>query len=98
MITHVALFRWKPETTPEQMARIKAALECLPPLIPEILTYRCGPDLGAHGPTNMDFAIVSTFDSVEGWRAYDAHPAHDTARTEIIRPWIAERAAVQFES
>ena len=98
MITHVAQFRWKPETTPEQIVRIKAALESLPPLIPEILTYRCGSDVGAHGPANMDFAIVATFDSIDGWRAYDAHPAHDSVRAEIIRPWIAERAAVQFES
>jgi hypothetical protein len=45
----------------------------------------------------MDFAIVATFASVDGWRAYDAHPEHDRVRGEIIRPWIAERAAVQFE-
>ncbi len=96
MITHVALFRWKPETTPEQIARIQAALEALPPLIPEVVTYRCGSDLGVHGPANMDFGIVATFDSVAGWQAYDAHPAHDMARTEVIRPWIAERAAMQF--
>ncbi len=78
--------------------RIQAALEALPPLIPEIVTYRCGSDVGAHGATNMHFGIVSTFDSIEGWRAYDAHSAHDSARTEIIRPWIAERTAIQFES
>ncbi|CAB4868415.1 unannotated protein [freshwater metagenome] len=97
MITHVALFRWKPETTAEQIARIKAALEALPAVIADIVSYRCGPDLGAHGPTNMDFGIVSTFESIDGWRAYDAHPEHDRVRAEIVRPWIAERSAVQFE-
>ncbi|MCU1367619.1 MAG: Stress responsive Barrel Domain, partial [Ilumatobacteraceae bacterium] len=47
---------------------------------------------------NMDFAVVATFDSVEGWRAYDEHPHHVTVRSETIRPWIAERASVQFQS
>ena len=98
MITHVALFRWKPDTHPDQIVQIQHALETLPSHIDEIVSYRCGPDLGAHGPGNMDFGIVATFDSVEGWRAYDTHPEHDRVRAEIIRPWIAERAAVQFES
>ncbi len=97
MITHVASFRWKPETTAEQIRRIQDSLESLPALISEILTYQCGPDVGAHGAANMDFAIVATFASVDGWRIYDAHPEHDRVRGEIIRPWIGERAAVQFE-
>jgi hypothetical protein len=97
VITHVASFRWKPETTPEQIRRIQESLESLPAVIPDIVTYRCGSDVGAHGAANMDFAIVATFTSVDGWRAYDAHPEHDRVRGDIIRPWIAERAAVQFE-
>ncbi len=98
MITHVAAFRWTPDITAEQITRIQLALESLPVIIPEISSYRCGPDLGAHGPANMDFAIVATFESVDGWRAYDNHPEHDRVRREVVRPWIAERAAVQFQS
>ena len=98
MITHVVSFRWKPETTVEQIGRIQAALESLPAAIVEIVSYSYGADLGVHGSANMDFAIVATFDSVEAWRVYDKHPEHDRVRTEIIRPCIAERAAVQFHS
>ena len=98
MITHVVTFRWKPETTAEQVATIAAALDLLPGLVPTIKDYRFGSDLAVSGPANMDFAIVATFDSLDDWRAYDVHPEHDSVRAEIIRPWIAERAAVQFQS
>jgi Stress responsive A/B Barrel Domain len=98
VITHVVSFRWKPETTPEQIAAIEAGLATMPNLVPSIRTYAFGTDVGANGAANMDFAIVATFDSVEGWRAYDEHPAHDELRVTTIRPWVAERASVQFES
>ena len=98
MITHIVSFRWKPETTPEQLEQISAALATMPDLVPSIGTYRYGPDLGANGPGNMDFAIVATFATIEDWKDYDEHPEHDAVRGAVIRPWIAERAAVQFES
>ncbi len=98
MITHVVTFRWKPETTAEDVAKIAAGLGTLPGLVPSIKDYRFGSDLGLGSAANMDFAIVATFDSLDHYRAYDVHPEHDSVRAEIIRPWIAERAAVQFES
>ena len=98
MITHVVLFRWKPETTPETLEEIVAALHTMPELVPSIGTYVFGSDLGANGAANMDLAIVATFATIEDWRDYDTHPEHDRIRAEIIRPWIAERASVQFPS
>lgn len=97
MITHVVSFRWKPGTTDADVAAITAGLSTLPASVPSLRSYRHGPDVGA-GTANHDYAIVATFDDVDGWRAYDDHPAHAAVRTEIVRPHIAERAAVQFES
>lgn len=98
MITHVVSFRWKPETTDETIAEISRALSTMPELVPSIDTYRFGRDVGASGATNLDFAVVATFATIDAWRDYDTHPEHDRIRAEIIRPWIAERASVQFES
>ena len=98
MITHVVSFRWKPETTAEQLEAISAALSTMPRLVATIATYRFGADLGANGAANMDFAIVATFATIEDWRAYDTHPEHERVRAEVIRPWIAERESVQFQS
>ena len=98
MITHIVSFRWKPETTAAQIERICEGLATLPDLVPTIKTYRFGSDLGVGPDTNMQFAIVATFDSVEDWQVYDTQADHERVRAEIIRPWIAERAAVQFRS
>ena len=98
MITHVVLFRWKPGLTPEHLEAISAALATMPDLVPSIGTYVYGPNLGVDGTRNMDFAIVATFATVEDWRSYDTHPEHDRIRADVIRPWIAERASVQFQS
>jgi len=98
VITHIALFRWKPETTPEQIAAISAGLATLPGLIPSLKTYQFGTDIGASGPANMDYAVIATFETIEDFRAYLEHPEHDRVRAAIIRPWIAERSDVQLES
>jgi hypothetical protein len=98
VITHIVSFRWKPDITQADIDAISAALATMPDLVPTIGSYRFGSDLGVNGPGNMDFAIVATFDSVEDWKAYDEHPEHDAVRAAVIRPWIAERAAVQFRS
>ena len=98
MITHVVSFRWKLGITEADLAAISAALDALPAAVPSIRTYHHGRDIGVGAATNFDYAIVATFDDAAGYHEYDEHPQHDTARTEVIRPWIAERAAVQFDS
>jgi hypothetical protein len=97
VITHIVAFRWKPETAAADIAAIQDALSTMPALVPTIRTYHYGSDLGV-STGNFDFAIVATFVSVEDWRAYDTNPDHDRVRADVIRPWIADRAAVQFES
>ena len=97
MIVHVVTFRWTPELPDGQVELIVAALHAVAAAVPSVRSYRCGPDVGEGGAQNHDFAIVATFDDVDGWREYDTHPEHDRVRSEMIRPWIAERAAVQFE-
>jgi hypothetical protein len=98
VITHVVMFRWKPEITDADRAAISAALDTLPAAVPSIRTYVHGPDVGASTAANYDYAIAATFDDVDGWREYDVHPTHDDVRANVIRPWVAERAAVQFGS
>lgn len=98
MITHIVMFRWKPDLPEGQLAAIAAALDGLPPAIPTIRSYRHGSDLGIAGATNSDYAIVATFDDADGWHTYDKHPVHEAVLADVIRPWIADRAAVQFET
>jgi Stress responsive A/B Barrel Domain len=97
VITHVVTFKWRPDTTLEYVERIRAALGMLPDLVPEIKTYRFGSDLGASPLSSYDFAIVATFDSIDDWHSYDKNADHESVRA-VIRPAVAERGQIQFES
>lgn len=95
MITHVAVFTWAEGTTAERVAEITAALHTLPGRIPSIRRYTVGPDAGL-AAGNGDYAVVATFDDVDGWRAYDADEEHNRIKAELIKPHLASRSAVQF--
>jgi len=94
---HVVVFRWNVGTSPAQVAAIAAALDRLPAQIPELLSYHHGPDLGL-GEGRWDYGIVAECADAEAWGVYDRHPAHQHAVIEVIRPHVAERAAVQIGS
>jgi hypothetical protein len=96
MFRHVVSFKWRADMPADQVAAITAGLRSLPPEIGAIRSYSCGPDLGL-GQGRWDFAVVADFDDADAWRTYDAHPTHERVRSEMILPWVAERATVQFE-
>lgn len=97
MFVHVACFRWKEGTVPDDVAAVASALGELPAAIRELREYRFGADLRL-AAGNHDFAVVATFDDRDGYAAYAGHPAHLRVLTEVIRPRLAARAAVQFET
>jgi hypothetical protein len=94
VITHVALVNWKPETPQGQAELVAERLLALKDVIPSIRTYVAGPNVGAEG--NFDFGVVATFDDVEGWREYSAHPAHTAIANELMVPWASGAAVIQF--
>ena len=95
MLRHVALFRWKPETTAADVVRVEEGLRGLPSQIPSIVSYRFGRDLGIQDG-NADFAVVADFADQAGLRTYWEHPAHVAVLTERIRPLLAGREAIQY--
>lgn len=96
MFRHVALFRWVPGTTAEQVRAVQEAMAALPAVIPEMRAYHTGADAGLAGG-NWDYAVVADFDDAEGWRAYTDHPAHRRVGADLVGPLLAERAAVQYD-
>ncbi len=95
MIRHVVLLRWKDGVGPDHVQATVAALERLPAMIPELIAYHCGPDIGVVD-ANCDFAIAALFDSVEDYLVYDQHPEHRAVVKTLVAPHIIERHAVQF--
>jgi hypothetical protein len=96
MIRHCVMFRWKPEAPATIVATVSDALAKLPDLIPGIVAYSFGPDIGVN-QGNDDFVVVADFATVDDYVVYRDHPEHKKAVTELIAPNIAERHAVQFE-
>ena len=95
MVRHIAVFRWKPGTTDEQVRAIEQALAALPERIPELRGYAYGPDLGLR-EGNADFAIVADLDDEDAWRAYTDHPEHRRVVEELIAPVTEVRSAAQL--
>lgn len=93
----MALFRWVPGTTAQEVAAVDRALGALPARIPEIRDYRAGPDAGV-AAGNWDYVVVADFDDPDGWRAYTTHPEHTRVLDTLIGPMLAERAALQYAS
>ena len=96
MYRHVALFRFVPESTPEQHLAVLDALRSLPAQIPELVDYRVGPDVGP-AEDNFDVAVVADFAEPEHYEIYLHHPAHEAVASTLVRPILAARAAVQYE-
>jgi hypothetical protein len=96
MFRHVVVLQWKPEATADQRAAVRDALYELPAKIPEILSYSIGEDARVN-EGNFDLVVVAEFEAVDGYLVYRDHPAHTAVITELIRPILAARAAVQHE-
>jgi len=96
-LTHVAVFTWADDVTDAQRAELSDGLAALPGLIPEIRSYRFGPDAGLVGG-NDQFAVVAGFDDVDGYRSYAADPHHVDVVERLLKPIIRTRHAVQFVS
>lgn len=85
MIRHIVF--WKLKDSAEQpkaasMARIKAEMEALPAVIPEIRHLSVSANLRC-GPEEYDLMLYSEFDSAEALQLYQNHPAHKAASSFV---------------
>ncbi|HLF40218.1 MAG TPA: Dabb family protein [Acidimicrobiia bacterium] len=96
MFRHVVMARWTETATEEEKQALRDRLLALPDQIPEVRSYRIGDDAG-FSPDNFDIVVVADFDDSAGFLTYRDHPAHQKLVTELLRPIMAARAAVQHE-
>ena len=89
------MLRLTKEATEEQKKAMFEGLARLPHVIPQIKRYEFGPDLGL-GDGNPDMALIADFDSEDGWRAYNSHPAHQVVLNELVAPIASEAIRVQY--
>ena len=63
-------------------------------VVPGILRFEFGPDLGLEDDT-LDYALVIDFESAEVWRSYRVHPTH-VAFAEKHIPLMENVVRVQY--
>lgn len=94
MLTHIVLFKFKPEITPEQADRVEAGLKGLPALIGEIREFRVGRDV-IGSERSYDLGLVSAFDDLAAMQRYQVHPAHQEV-VALVKAACASVVAVDF--
>ena len=95
MFTHIVLIKLK-EPTPENLEKAQGLMAGMESKISELRHLELGVDV-IRSKRSYDLALVAKFDSLEGFRAYQAHPAHQ----EVVRPILAVSdsiIAVDYES
>jgi hypothetical protein len=95
MFRHVVMMQFSETTTDSDIQAIIDALRALPPLCPEIRSFSIGRDAGI-SEGNFDLVVVGDFDDEAGYRAYGLNAPHQAIITDLIKPALAKRSAVQY--
>lgn len=94
MLTHVVLFKFKPETTGDQIQQLVEGLGGLPHQIEEIREFRFGADV-IRSERSYDLGLVSSFDDREALQRYQVHPEHQKV-VAIVKAITSSVVAVDF--
>ena len=95
MLTHIVVWKYKPEVSEEQRREHVERLRRLEGLIPEIRSFAVGRDM-LKLPRSYHTGLVATFKDRAGLEAYDAHPEHQTV-VQLGRGISEHVASVDFE-
>ncbi len=95
MLRHVVMFAWADGVGAAHVAAVADRLDELAREIPEIATYRHGPDAGINDG-NFDYVVVGDFASDDDYLTYRDHPLHRRFVEEMIVGHAADRSAVQY--
>lgn len=94
MITHLVLFKFKPETTPDQVQQLVEGLGGLPQLIEEIREFRFGVDV-LRTERSYDLGLIASFEDLEALQRYQVHPEHQKVVAHV-KTIAASVVAVDF--
>ena len=96
MLTHIVCWKYKAETTEEEIETHIAKLKNLPNVISNILSFDVGRDV-LHLERSFDLGLVATYPDREALDEYTIHPDHQ--KVAALGKEIAEKVvSVDFLS
>jgi hypothetical protein len=96
MILHLALFTWRDDVTPDDVARLTTELTAMAAQIPSLRRYDCGENLRLR-PSPADYAVAAVVDDADGLSAYLDSEPHRLVYERLLGRMIAERQSAQLE-
>lgn len=97
MVLHLAVFRWRPGVTGDDVEALAEDLRSFrQELGPLLVGYRFGPDLGLRAG-NGDFAVAALVVSADDIPLYLDHPAHKDLLARRLGAMTETRMAVQID-
>jgi hypothetical protein len=95
MLTHIVVWKYKPEVDEGQRRGHVERLRRLAGIIPEVQSFAVGADV-LHLPRSYHTGLVATFRDRAALEAYDAHPEHQSV-AQLGRSISEHVASVDFE-
>ena len=95
MLTHIVIWKYKPEVSDEQRREHVEMLRRLPGIIPEIQSFAIGADV-LHLPRSYHTGLVAVFEDRAALDVYTVHPDH-VAVADLGRTISEHVASVDFE-
>jgi hypothetical protein len=96
-VKHIALFKFKPGCSDEDIALVWRTIEGLPGQIPGILDLSWGPDVSVEGLSDgFTHSFVLTFENIAARDAYLPHPVHQAA-VAVVLPKLERVIVIDHE-
>lgn len=96
MIDHLVFFKFKPEVSPEQRLEVAKALVGLKGIIPGVRDITCGENFTFRSQGHQLGLLVRLTDKA-ALDTYQNHPAHQAIVVSMIRPFVENIMAVDYE-
>ena len=99
MVHHIVMWKFRPEIEEERKPALKKAmkenLSSLVGKVPGLLTVEF---VEQPLPSSThDMALVTTLEKAEDIAVYAKHPAHVAVADTYVRPFVTERACLDYE-
>jgi hypothetical protein len=96
MIEHVALFKWREDAAPGDIAKAMQALQGLKNEIPGIVDLTIG-DNFSNRAQGFQCGLVVRFEDRRALEEYGPHPAHQAVVQNLLAPIREDVIAVDYE-